>query len=81
MSKVGFLEDRPWKVDSSSVIYRMCVRIPTWSVATLLFLSKALYHDCFSLPRKKLGTVQKWGVTCDGLPLQGGGEVKIFSVV
>ncbi len=35
---------------SCSVIYRLWVRVLACSVATLVYLSKALYHSCFSPP-------------------------------
>ena len=50
----------------SSIIYRMWVQILAWSVKTLVSLSKALYHNCFSLPRstneyrRELGSDMWW---------------------
>ncbi len=42
-------------VDSSSLAYRMCVRILARPVATLVSLRRAIYHKCFSPPRSTNG--------------------------
>ncbi len=39
----------------------MRVRILAWSVATLVSLSKSLYHNCFSPPRSTNGYRQELG--------------------
>ena len=45
---------------SSSVIYRMWVRILAWSLVTLESWSKVLYHNCFS-PTSRNGYRQETG--------------------
>ena len=43
------MAERSCVLDSSSGIVRMWVRIPAWSVAALVSLSKTLNHNCFVL--------------------------------
>ena len=51
----GVMAKQSEAIDLSSVVYRMWVRILAWSVATLVPLSKALYHNCFSPLRSVIG--------------------------
>ena len=53
------MAERSSALDSSSGVVRMWVRIPVWTVAVLVYLSKTLNHNCFVLRmgRKAVGPV------------------------
>ena len=76
---VSFAE-RSRAVDSGSVIYRMWVRTLAWSCrdATLVSVSMALYHNCFSPTRTTNGQELRLNLQWTGI-LSGG--IEIFSVV
>ena len=55
---MSVVAERSSALDSSSGVVRMWVRIPAWTVAALVSLSKTLNHNCFVLQmgRKAVGS-------------------------
>ncbi len=75
----GVVAEQSMALDSSSVICRVWVQILAWSVETLVSLSKAPYHNCFSPSRSANGYQQELGSNPDELAILSKGNRDILS--